>query len=52
MRTRTRYKLGGVRTRGKLVVISSHVIAALDVKAVRTQGLTLWVTELDSELNA
>ena len=47
-----RYELGGARTRGELVVISSHVIAALDAKAVRTRGLALWVTELDSKLNA
>ena len=44
--------MGGARTRGELVAISSHAIAALDVKAVHTQGLVLWVMELDSELNA
>ena len=47
-----RNELGGARTRGELVAISSRAIAVLDMKAVRTRGLALWVTESDSKLNA
>ena len=43
---------GWSEDKGELVALSSHVAVVLDARAVCARGLTLWVTESDSELNA